>query len=508
MACLIEEKIPPEVLALILEHLLDPPDFDPMYDYEPEHELDFGDLRNARLVCRRWSLVASIHMFRTVALMHGEAAEAGETADFSKFIQLTASPTVQNNARCALIHTGPANPEESDQNEWSRWKNGEYSELVTAINCIVNLPRIQGVHVAFSDRCVGDPDRSSPSYWGQGAEYVWARLGLLRAVFEAIETRALAQGGSNTTITSLTLENLQNQALPEDLLSSKAFESAAKDITELRLHISHEYNDYHPDYDVELPERRNFEPWLHHTFLPIFAENLTVLHISFIERWGVAPGYFDGKGLSFPHLRSLTLGEFVIGHHDQFDWVLAQKTLEILRLQNCAIVSHLWFSIDDHQNELQKWELRIHDWIRHPPNAFGMMGTVFTFPGTWETIFGNIQTHLPNLVDFGVEVLPHNRPHARFASPERMSRELTTTRYITFDSSVCPSPWIPADEYDGEMESGNNGPIPPTEGDGGDSYWRPVCKLNRAQETLEGDTKAFKALIATVDKRRKEKGLD
>lgn len=508
MTCLIEERIPVEVLGLILERLLDPPE-DP-YNYSQD-ELEFDDLRNARLVCRRWNLAASTHMFRDLALLHPDPEQA-EAANFSKFTQLVASPTVQNAARCALIYSGPGN-DDADfpaDNAWKRWEEGEYEELVAAINCIANLPKLQGVHIVFSNRCVGDSGHIHPGYWGGGVEEPYARLSLLEAVFNAVRTRGVAHGPSNRTITSLTLENLQNMALPDDFLSSDAFTSVAKDVTELRLQIAHEFHDFGPDGDLELLERRTFEPWLQHTFLPIFTENLTSLHISFIENWGVAPGYFDGKNLSFPHLKTLTLSEFVIGHHDQFDWVLAQKSLETLRLRHCFIVSHLAFISRD-PDQVQKWGTPTHDWKQHPVWAFGMHDRkrTFTFSGTWETVFNNIQTHPPHLVDFRMENPPEYRPCAKFNHPERMRRELTTMRYITLDTGLLPSPWITAKGRSGAMHFGNNDPaVLPEEQRTGEFRTGQRCKLNRALETLEGDTKSFRALVATVDKRRKEKGLE
>jgi hypothetical protein len=71
-----------------------------------------------------------------------------------------------------------------------------------------------------------------------------------------------------------------------------------------------------PDHDLQCEERRTYEPWLQTVFLPVFADQLTSLHLDFNENWGVAPGYFDGEDLLFSHLKTLTLGELIIGHHD------------------------------------------------------------------------------------------------------------------------------------------------------------------------------------------------
>lgn len=134
--------------------------------------------------------------------------------------------------------------------------------------------------------------------------------------------------------------------------------------------------------------RRAFERWLQHSFLPPFASQLTSLHLAFRDHWGTAPGYFDGNGLLFPNLKSLTLGKFVIGHHNHFDWVLAQKSLEILRLDRCAIASYLAFSAGSHdfgyqaeKGDIQDgdWVIPAHDWEQYPDWSFGFHRSDTTF---------------------------------------------------------------------------------------------------------------------------------
>ncbi|KXX74448.1 hypothetical protein MMYC01_208611 [Madurella mycetomatis] len=499
------DNIPLEVLGIIIGYLLLP---EGQSDSGLDVELD--DLRNARLVCRRWNSVASTHMFRNVALLHTPDGE-----DFTKFKQLVASSTVQHAARCVEIYSAPHHyPHDITQDRnydvWDLWEDGDYEEFTSAIDCIAHLPKLQAVHIRFSDRCTGDPDHDY--YWECGIESVSTRLHTLEAVFRAMQTRATREAGKHgnpvTSITSLTIQNLQNIPIP-DFVSSDSFRSVAKGITKLRLLVAEEYNEAGPDYDLDCVERRTFEPWLQNSFLPLFANQLTSLHLAFNEHWGVAPGYFDGKNLFFPNLKTLTLGNFVIGHHNQFDWVLAQKSLETLRLNQCAIVSYLTFLHQSglNQGQLRDWNTPIHDWKQYPEWSFGFdegMST-FSFPGTWEAVFDSIRAELPNLVDFRME--NPSRAGNHFNSAEYMRCMLTCLRYTTLDTGLLPSPWIQADDFTGKMHFGNNDPavLPPE--DRGKYQYVEKAELNRAKETLAGDLRAFKALVRAVEERRRQRGF-
>ncbi|KAM7212200.1 hypothetical protein V8F06_012412 [Rhypophila decipiens] len=496
----IEQVMPVEVLSLIIGHLFVAEGEE---KYRPKGQ---GDLRNARLVCRRWSEVATRHLFRHVALVHPDwmpdweddielLAECG----FRKFKQLTASPTVQHAARCADIFSAP-DPDQRDYDVWDSWESGDYEPFTSAIDRIVDLPKLQEVRIRFTDGVVGDTSENDA--WSvYGFEHPDTRFHVLRAVFKAIHNRLTANDGPNTKITTLTIQNLQNKALPDDILSSKPFQSTVKEITNLRLQIAHENNEPGPDHDLSLPDRRTFDTWLQNTFLPIFADQLTTLHLAQNDYWGTWPGYFDGQGLHFPNLTTLTLRAFAIGHHDQFDWVLRQKTLQTLRLDHCVIASYITFE----PGQLEAWNSPTHDWTRYPHWAFGLdpIFKTFNFPGTWEIVFDKIQDQLTNLVDFrtGGYGSRHWGSLYYFFTPEDMPCLLSPQRYIT---TWCTD----ADENSGEMELGNGDPTPlPEELRRVPNTWVKRRELNRAKETRDGDWRALKALVETVVERRRQKGL-
>ncbi|KAK4171865.1 hypothetical protein QBC36DRAFT_304942 [Triangularia setosa] len=329
---------------------------------------------------------------------------------------------------------------------------------------------------AFSEGCQGENDQDDMrSFDNEGVEKFCTRIQTIEAVFKVIQQRkALADAN--------------------DSINRDDFRSIVEKITELRLLVTHEYTEHSPDHDIYYPDRHQFEPWLQRELLFCFANRLTSLHLSFQENWGVTPGYFDRKGLHFPSLKSLSLGEYVIGRHDQFDWVLAQTRLETLCLNRCIIVSYLHF--DD--LECLEWGIPARDWKR-VPDAFNFEeeSKTYIFSGTWEVVFDRIRLGLSRLVQFRMQ---HRDGGERCLSlADEMSCQLTAQRYTCFGSGILPIPWLEAD-FTGTLEFARiYGRLDVLEEDIDDDEEDP--ELNRAKETKEGDMRAFKRLLQGVEER-------
>ncbi|KAK7430733.1 hypothetical protein QQZ08_002777 [Neonectria magnoliae] len=127
-------------------------------------------------------------------------------------------------------------------------------------------------------------------------------------------TRQRAARPNTSVIRELVLENLQNRPLPENLT-----DGLLENIARLHIRIAFEMHGT-PEDEVQLSEIREYEPYLQSTLIPSVAEQLVELTISAQTRWGAIIGEFDGKGLYFLRLKTLTLAEYVIVCHDQFDW--------------------------------------------------------------------------------------------------------------------------------------------------------------------------------------------
>ena len=483
--------IPPEVLSLILGQLFEYQD-----DHDPESGIDYGHLRNARLVCRQWNRLATAHLFRTLTLDVGRE-DGVRSWKHKAWSDMVNSETIQRVAQSVVIHSHPEENELMDDEEDSQIESSDdedVSHFGAAVRNIAKLPNLKSLQICFSEKCLGARETE---WWeeDEDTETISHRLQTLKTVFGALQRR---NKEDCTTIRSLTLKNLQNLPIPE-FTSSELYKDVVKDINELHLMIAHEYNEPGPDHDLDRIERQTYEPYLEKELLPPLAHQLRSLTLTFRECWGVIPAYFDGKGLVFPNLKTLTLGEFIIGHHDQFDWVLSQKSLETLRLDRCFIVSHL--RILNFQWDTWRAHVPSHDWHEYPDGAFGFRkdhSQAFGFSGTWETVYDRIRNDLPKLREF---CFVHHEYYNTFDRRESMGASLTSRRYIAFESGLCPSPWIEARD-DGEMEFGNNDPaILPRDATESARYGGTKF-LNRAEETELGDTRAFQDLLRAVRKRR------
>ncbi|KAK2772732.1 F-box domain-containing protein [Colletotrichum kahawae] len=489
---------PTEVLSLVLQSL-----FEDKNKYS-QFTWGYHEIANARLVCRKWNTLMTSHVFETIALVHHDAPEADfdgdededaeEAADRSEFRiwnKMLDNDTIRNLAQCAIIRSAPEDlTNDGDYEIWRDWKNkGEYPRFTNAVARITELKNLRMLHLRFSDKCRGDTQRSTrwDDGWDDGVEPQATRFATLRTVFNAMATRA--RDPDATKIRWLRLENVQNTSL--ESLVAPGVADVVKDITRLDLLVLEEWNEHGPDHDFHLKERRLFEPHLQKEILPNFSDSLTTLTLGFQEYWGTAPGYFDGKGLKFPHLKTLNLINFVISHHDHFDWVLAQTSLTTLRLFNCRIASHLRL-FDD---LLAISSTPTHDWERCPHGAFGFTHNedrVYTFSGRWETIFYSIHTKLTNLTNFCFDSV--RRMDAPFRQLEDIKNCLFPNRYIVLDAGLLPSPWLEPSEFDGSMEFGNNDPTPVAP-ESTDNGYDSDCELNVGKDLSKYDFRAFDSLI-------------
>ncbi|KAG7284276.1 hypothetical protein NEMBOFW57_010642 [Staphylotrichum longicolle] len=490
-------RIPPEVLSLILRQLLEHQDPDCNYE---ESRIHYGHLRNARLVCRQWNELATPHLFWSLTL--DAHPDDGMWLKPIPFLHLINNEAIQRAVQNVVIQTHPEDRDtehDADDEEVCTWATGDDDLdapgglFSVAVGGIARLPNLKALQISFTEGCLGDRQHG---WWEDDdeSESISRRLDMLRMVFGAIQKRRAANDADRrvSAIRSLTLKNMQNVPIP-DFISSDLYKDVIKDIDELHLLIAHEYREHGPDHDLDRIERRTFEPYLQNELLPPLAHQLTSLTLAFRECWGVSPGQFDGKGLVFPNLRTLTLSDFVIGHNDQFDWVLTQKSLKTLRLDRCFIVSYMRIL----NSQWDEWHVPTHDWHEYPEGSFGHERCrIFAFSGTWETVYDRIREELPSLKEF---CSGYNKYYNNFDGRENMGASLSNSRYIVFDSGLCPSPWIEANDNDsGELSFGNNDPaVCPRDASTTKRYGRQKS-LNRAKETQAGDARAFEDLLRAV----------
>ncbi|KAF4950600.1 hypothetical protein FSARC_13135 [Fusarium sarcochroum] len=341
-------NIPNEVLSTIFSYL--------MTDLQKRrlHHDSVTDIWPVRLVCRRWNDLATQQLFQMLPLFHSqETAEEG----FSSWQHLLDSSAIRAAARCVAIGTAPWDDLYGghDPDVWATWADkGEWPEFTSAIDRICDLPHLNTIEVRFSEYCIGrDGDQSNPDF-----EPAATRKQTLQRVLKAIRQRA-ADHPNASVIRELVLENLQNMPLPKSLT-----DGLLQHIQRLHILIATEQHGTE-EADIQLRERREYGPYLQGTLLPSVAVQLVELTLCDVI-WGAIPGEFNGKGLHFPRLKTLTLEGYVTTRRDQFDWVLAQKSLSSLRMHSCTIASHCLVL----QPDFASWgvDLRGWKWVAEPPD--------------------------------------------------------------------------------------------------------------------------------------------
>lgn len=386
---------PDEVLSNIFSHLT---------TKAQKHRLhnDFiVDIWPVRLVCRRWNVLATPQLFQTLTLFH---SEWNANRDFEFWNHMLATDAIRAAARRVAIESAPWDDlDERASWVWEDWRDdNEWPQFKTAIDHICDMPHLNALEVRFSWACVGrDGDQEDPEM-----ELAVTRENTIRAVLDSMRKRAARPNTS--IIRELVLDNLQNISLPKDLT-----DGLLENIERLHILITQEISG-RPEKDVHLREIREWEPYLQNTLLPSVAEQLVELTLASPAKWGAIPGEFNGKGLHFPRLKALTLAEYVITRHDQFEWVLSLESLTSLCLHGCTIATHILVL----EPEFAFWgvNMRGWQWVADPPElddendarpAYEISAGKRTLtPGfyvhslRWNAMFDSIRERLPRLKEF------------------------------------------------------------------------------------------------------------
>jgi len=424
---------------------------------------DRRDLSNARLSCKTLDKYAAKELFKDVFVSPSEE-------HVSSWNSISQDDVIRRIPRHAIIHT------QSDIDDHGLGTSREGEEVGEgfegALAAVSRFPNLDSVEIGFTPECVGQDQ----DHWQDVAEDISQREEMLTLIFRSIKDRAADE--KNRTIRKLTIINLQNCPIP-GFTSSDLFRDVMGQLEELHISITQEYNEHGPDHDYTKVELQDFPAYLCSDWLEPFSVNLKALSIyNRTDNWGPFPGYFDPSGISFPKLETLALGYYTLAHENDFDWVLAIKSLRKLILHNCMICS--WIRIDS--ENMASWEVLTHDWTKMPEEDGGGWSEDFAYGGKWSQYLDRIAGALPNLVDFRfAQGSSYGEPPYKLAYRDSCGAEISPQRYICFDNGILPTHWPEADD-DGEMESWFDDGFP----------------TNMHEENLEADQKSLDALLCRL----------
>ncbi|GKU09607.1 unnamed protein product [Fusarium langsethiae] len=263
----------------------------------------FDHLRNASLVCRRWNQHAAKYLFGTVRLHLSGGIRAWDRNMGPK--------VVKSNAQRVIIE------------------------------------------VNFCSKC-RDMNQHQPGHTRDGEGTSEAPLNAIYKAVKQRDERHLQDGMAGMShIRELKLNSFCDTHPPEALLAG-----LFKNVDRLHLEIIGEQGvNWGSAWCSQLKDRDYSGCVLQPKILAPVMGQLVELTFSSVLECGLFPSRFKGNSLMFQNLKTLTLCGFAIGHHDQFEWILNQKTLTCLRLGGCAIVTHFHFR----ERTIQEWGVDTSD---------------------------------------------------------------------------------------------------------------------------------------------------
>ncbi|CAG8367984.1 unnamed protein product [Penicillium salamii] len=205
-------------------------------------------------------------------------------------------------------------------------------------------------------------------------------------------------------------------------------------LVSLRLNTVHEADEAAPENEVEKPEFHDFFNRLLPTvWLKPAMSSLRNLTLYSDMYWGFYPRS-PLKGIHFPNLQSLTLGNYCFFEDAQLDWILSHSTLQDIHLDDCAILFQIYLCAEDPP------DLGIIPRSSMQQDPEKGNGFFHTYPRRWSDYFASLESGLPHLRHFAIgrsnweDGLP-------FEQEQDIKSALLHDRYLVFDHGIGPSPF-------------------------------------------------------------------
>lgn len=399
--------LPDELLEICcsrIDELTEPIDEDA---YPSADQINLEALRNLRLTCKRISPLVSKHLFSRLILRpeKSNALKARAVLDDARLNPLVNTIYLQASLQIDGFRRRDA-PEpswdveieeyfelETDNNDGELAADDDDGELPATfkrmmrdIGLFRNLRRIELLYDYTVEGLTGES-------WTDAREDFEYREKFFRKLLSAINHAEHPASKLN----SLSIQNLQD-CVNAETATSPGFMALLARLDELELLVLSEEQDN--EYEIQIPERHEFySKQLKKYWLQPLSEigRLASLKLYGSISWGYLPKC-DLRGLHFPNLRSLNLGNMTFTHEWQLEWILSHGgSLERLLLKNCPIIPdvELVWGIDP-------------DGYPILPNPYPGTGRGRRVAGRskydsrWHDYFRDFRTKLPHLRHFAV----------------------------------------------------------------------------------------------------------
>ena len=434
--------LPDELLDLCcsrIDELTEPIDEDA---YPTADQINLEALRNLHLTCKRISPLVNKHLFSRLVLRPEEsnALKARAILNDVQLNPLVHTIYLQASAENDRIHRREsANPTwnqdedvleretDADNGDHSAEDDGElpatFKRMLSDIGLFRNLRRIELVYDYIVEGLTG---RS----WTDARENFEYRDVFFRKFLSAVNHAEHPASKLN----SLSIHNLQD-CVNADTATSPDFMALLSHLDELELLVLSEEKD--DEYEIRIPERHEFySGQLRRYWLQPLSEigRLKSLKLYGSISWGYLPKC-DLRGLHFPKLKSLSLGNMTFTHEWQLEWILSHgDSLECLTLRACPIIPDIeliWRADADGYPILPN---------PYPGTGRGRppIAARSKYHSRWHDYFHGFRTKLPHLRRFAVthgQWMQGNESPCEalrvFKAIETWPAEILTARYCT-----------------------------------------------------------------------------
>ena len=298
---------------------------------------------------------------------------------------------------------------------------------------------------------------------------------------------------------SLSICHLQ-EATNHDLLTSAVFKAVLSRLDSLELCIAVEEQGWGSEHEIELPGRQVFFGRdLQQYWLAPLQHQLKHLKIYSNCMWGYLPKC-DLRGLHFPHLNSLALGNMTFTHDWQLDWIISHgATLEALTLDDCPIIHQAMV------RDAQDSERYIHFNDTEGLLWHDKAPAYWIYEARWHDYLHKLNRGLPHLRRFGFDRGPWSFNYGGenafepFGTAASLPARLTRSRYGVFHCGILPSQWLEAEDC---LHETNYEKITVCEGQYGYELNENPGPPASFPDCWDEDQEALDELLAAVESRR------
>ena len=395
----------------------------------------------------RWKEAEELDL-KAIETKNSILKESDLRSPLSKFHIPHRDPDPRNKIRTVVL-SPLKDRKEQGKSQREAWQN--------AASGICRFPNLSSVHIRFREPYLNNEANGMNGRWT--TEDTEFQIDVLKTVFATLN----GKGSPMPNFRSLSIKNLQSKN-DVGIADSPDFKAVMSKLAELHLAITTEDLEGRPENNIDREALRDFfKHGLLSFWLRPVSRNLTHLTLHANTYWGWTPA-FDPRGLRFPKLKYLALGNHTFAHDWQIDWITSHfAALETLVLRNCPIVFYIFrdetpdhytptINHEDHNKLLvQDAPESLDSGLRHHEH--------WVYNSRWHDFFPKLQIGLPNLTKF---VYAHGEWQHTFDGGDAIdgndaidgSEEIPPTlqrkRYIAFNGGTRRSRW---EELRSELET-------------------------------------------------------